>query len=51
MRCLEKVCDDQVLFFHPGKILASDTAAEIKERFADKDLDEIFIKNEIEALH
>ena len=45
---------DRILFLHAGKILASGTSAEIKERFSGKDLDEVFVKiarNEIEALH
>ena len=53
MRDIEEVCD-RILFLHAGKILASGTAAEIKNRFEGKDLDEVFIKvarNEIEALH
>jgi ABC-2 type transport system ATP-binding protein len=53
MRDIEEVCD-RILFLHSGRILASGTADEIKERFAGKDLDDVFIKvarNEIEALH
>ena len=53
MRDIEEVCD-RVLFLHGGKVLAAGTADEIKERFAGKDLDDVFIKvarNEIEALH
>lgn len=52
MRDIEEVCD-RILFLHAGKILASGTSAEIKERFEGKDLDDVFIKvarNEIEAL-
>jgi ABC-2 type transport system ATP-binding protein len=52
MRDIEEVCDS-ILFLHQGKILASGTAEEIKDRFAGKDLDEVFIKvarNEIEVL-
>mgnify|MGYP002528544529 CR=1 FL=1 len=53
MKDIEEVCD-RILFLHAGKILASGTSAEIKERFEGKDLDDVFIKvarNEIEALH
>jgi len=53
MKDIEEVCD-RILFLHAGKILASGTSEEIKERFAGKDLDEVFVKiarNEIEALH
>ena len=52
MRDIEEVCD-RILFLHEGRILAEGTAEEIKERFAGKDLDEVFIKvarNEIQAL-
>jgi ABC-2 type transport system ATP-binding protein len=52
MKDIEEVCD-RILFLHAGKILASGTSAEIKERFEGKDLDDVFIKvarNEIEAL-
>jgi ABC-type hemin transport system ATPase subunit len=45
---------DRILFLHAGKILASGTSDEIKERFSGKDLDEVFVKiarNKIEALH
>lgn len=52
MRDIEEVCD-RVLFLHAGKILAAGTADDIKERFAGKDLDEVFIKvarNELQAL-
>lgn len=53
MRDIEEVCD-RILFLHNGRILAAGTADEIKERFAGKDLDDVFIKvarNEIESLH
>ena len=53
MKDIEEVCD-RILFLHSGKILASGTSDEIKERFAGKDLDDVFVKiarNEIEALH
>ncbi len=52
MRDIEEVCD-RILFLHEGRILAEGTAEEIKERFAGKDLDEVFIKvarNEVQAL-
>ena len=52
MRDIEEVCD-RILFLHEGRILAEGTAEKIKERFAGKDLDEVFIKvarNEIQAL-
>ena len=53
MKDIEEVCD-RILLLHSGKILASGTSAEIKEPFAGKDLDDVFVKiarNEIEALH
>jgi len=53
MKDIEEVCD-RILFLHSGRILASGTSADIKERFSGKDLDEVFVKiarNEIEALH
>jgi ABC-2 type transport system ATP-binding protein len=43
MRDIEEVCD-RVLFLHSGKILASGTSDEIKQRFAGKDLDDVFVK-------
>ncbi|GAA5482878.1 ABC transporter ATP-binding protein [Haloferula sargassicola] len=43
MRDIEEVCD-RVLFLHEGTILAEGTAQEITERFAGRDLDEVFIK-------
>ncbi|MBB07760.1 MAG: ABC transporter ATP-binding protein [Roseibacillus sp.] len=52
MKDIEEVCD-RILFLHEGRILAEGTAEEIKERFAGKDLDEVFIKvarNEVQAL-
>ncbi len=52
MRDIEEVCD-RVLFLHEGRILAEGTAEEITERFAGRDLDDVFIKiarSEIEAL-
>jgi len=52
MRDIDEVCD-RILFLHQGRILAAGTAAEITERFAGRDLDEVFIKiarSEIEAL-
>lgn len=52
MKDIEVVCD-RIIFLHEGSILAEGTAAEIKERFSGKDLDEVFIKvarNEVEAL-
>jgi len=38
---------------HSGRILAAGTSDEIKQRFAGKDLDEVFVKiagNPVEAL-
>lgn len=52
MKDIEVVCD-RIIFLHEGSILAEGTAAEIKERFSGRDLDEVFIKvarNEVEAL-
>lgn len=52
MRDIDEVCD-RILFLHAGKILAEGTAEQIKQRFAGKDLDDVFIKvarNELEAL-
>ena len=52
MRDIEEVCD-RILFLHQGRILASGTAEEIKQRFEGKDLDDVFIKvarNEVDAL-
>ena len=49
-----EVASDRIVFLHEGSILAEGTAAEIKERFSGKDLDEVFIKvarNEVKALH
>ncbi len=43
MRDIEEVCD-RVLFLHEGTILAEGTTAEITQRFAGRDLDEVFIK-------
>ncbi len=43
MKDIEEVCD-RILFLHEGRILAEGTAEEIKERFAGKDLDDVFIK-------
>ncbi len=53
MKDIEVACD-RIVFLHQGSILAEGTAAEIKERFSGRDLDEVFIKvarNEVEALH
>jgi ABC-2 type transport system ATP-binding protein len=52
MRDIEEVCD-RVLFLHSGKILASGTSDEIKQRFAGKDLDDVFVKiarNQVDTL-
>ena len=52
MRDIEEVCD-RILFLHQGRIVASGTAEEIKQRFEGKDLDDVFIKvarNEVDAL-
>jgi ABC-2 type transport system ATP-binding protein len=43
MRDIEEVCD-RVLFLHEGRILAEGTASELTQRFAGRDLDEVFIK-------
>jgi ABC-2 type transport system ATP-binding protein len=43
MRDIEEVCD-RVLFIHQGKIHAAGTTAEIKERFSEENLDDVFIK-------
>ncbi len=35
---------DRILFLHKGKLLATGTPAEILDRFAEKDLEEVFLK-------
>jgi len=53
VRNIEEVCD-RILFLHEGNILTEGTSDEIKQRFAGKDLADVFVKiahNQIGSLH